>query len=466
MSFNRKKFNPIRTITTKGKFLVNTIRLLLTIRRYFGGKDWEHAMDGHHEDPRKMRFREQLYFTYKYYYRAVTKSNLNSGLEKHFHQHSGNLKLPENFIAENEITLTTGGDLMPYLCINKNTTQHLWDEAGDFFFNADIVMANLETPMDLSQKVGLVPEVMLNHMYFNGNAEMFDIFNGLGKYKGYDILSLANNHSLDMGEDGLLATLRFLDEKNIAHCGTAETPEKRDDFPILERKGIKIAFISFTFSLNAEILPDDKKWMANHLNLNEKDADISLIIHQCKLARERGADLIVAALHMGCAYQPYPSKEIVDNMHRICKQSGIDVVIGGHPHNTQPCEWVDVIDPFTGEEKQSFVIYSQGDFIAWDIYKWCHLPLILKFKIASGTAGGKRVVRVTGIEGRLFYMQAKVEKETITELRLRDLKSLRSQPQSWPQDAISQNELKEIFEFADTFLLPGNLEKIVDTGRV
>ena len=98
------------------------------------------------------------------------------------------------------------------------------------------------------------------------------------------------------------------------------------------------------------------------------------------LARQNGAEFLVAFLHMGCAYQPYPSKVTVDNMHQICKETGVDLVLGGHPHNAQPIEFFDITDPFSGQNKQTTIVYSQGDFVAYDIHKWCKLPLLLKFE--------------------------------------------------------------------------------------
>lgn len=126
--------------------------------------------------------------------------------------------------------------------------------------------------------------------------------------------------------------------------------------------------------------PTEKPYLANHLNLNEANPDISLIVEQAKLARQNGAEFLVAFLHMGCAYQPYPSKVTVDNMHQICKETGVDLVLGGHPHNAQPIEFFDITDPFSGQNKQTTIVYSQGDFVAYDIHKWCKLPLLLKFE--------------------------------------------------------------------------------------
>lgn len=451
----RKKYKPVRSLTFKGKFLVRAIRLAFRIRRFLMGKDWESEPPGHHEDPLHMQPGELLHFAHKYYFRIIHKAAEQSDLENHFRENTGNIQVPEGFVPEHTLTLSAGGDLMPYYCINKNTCSSLWDECGDFFFGADLVTANLETPVNLLNKPSPVPEVMLKNMYFNGSREMFDVFSGNGKYNGYHVLSVANNHSLDQGEAGLLQTLHFLEKRKVRYCGAAKQEDLRDDFPIIDKNGIRVAFLAATFSLNALKTPPGKEWMVNHLPLNVEDPDIELLIHQSKLARERRADFIVAHLHMGLAYQPFPSHYSVKTIHRICEQTGIDIVLGGHPHNPQPVEFYQFTDPFSRKPKQSFIVYSLGDFVAYDIFKWCHLPLMLKFTIEKGKEGSF----ITGLEMKLAYMQAVVRKGKVEKLILRDFNRLIKDPSSL--DSRSLKEFRELEQFAKQFLLPGNVEKFL-----
>jgi hypothetical protein len=294
----RNHYNPVRPLTLKGKFLVWLVRLLFKMRKILGGEDWLHPIKGHHEDPRKMTRRQQLYFGYKYYYRAILKGDKGAGLEQYFQSQGAKFQNKDTSNSTQRLTLSAGGDLMPYFCITPEQCKDLWEESGDFFFDADLVVGNLETPLNPNKPAGLVPEVMLNNMYFNANQDMFDVFSGLGHYKGFDVLSTANNHSLDQGEEGVLETIKFLDQKRIEHVGTARSEQERDAFPIIEKNGIRIAFLSYTFSLNALVCPQGKAYLANHLNLNEENPDLSLIVHQAKLAREKGAEFIVAFLHL------------------------------------------------------------------------------------------------------------------------------------------------------------------------
>ncbi len=455
--FDKAKYNPVRPLTLKGKFLVGLVRLLFKIRKTLGGKDWLHPMKGHHEDPRKMNFRQQLYFGYKYYFQAILNGDEGAGLEQHFQSQGAKFENKDTSNSSQKITLSAGGDLMPYFCITSEQCKNLWVESGDFFFDADLVVGNLETPLNPKKPASLVPEVMLSNMYFNANQDMFAVYSGLGKYKGFDVLATANNHSLDQGEDGVVQTIEFLDQKGIQHVGTARSENERDAFPIIEKNGIKIAFLSYTFSLNALVCPEGKAYLANHLNLNEANPDLSLIVHQAQLARQKGAEFLVAFLHMGCAYQPYPSQTIIDNMQQICRQTGIDLVLGGHPHNAQPIEFLEIKDPFSGRQKQSTIIYSQGDFVAYDIHKWCKLPLLLKFDIAK--INGEVVI--SAIRAKLFYNYAQLKNGKVESLRLLDYAHLRENSNILATDLPAQHEFEELSYFAEAFLLKGNLERFL-----
>lgn len=448
------RYNPVRPITLKGKFLVGLLRLLYKLRKIFGGQDWTHPMKGHHEDPRKMNFGQQQYFGYKYYYRGIFKGDEGAELEQYFQRQGAKFENKDTSNSSQKMTLSAGGDLMPYFCITLEQCKDFWAESGDFFFDADLVVANLETPLNPNKPASLVPEVMLSNMYFNANPDMFAVFSGLGKYKGFDVLATANNHSLDQGEAGVMQTLDFLDQKGIQHVGTARSENERDTFPIIEKNGIKIAFLSYTFSLNALVCPEGKTYLANHLNLNEVNPDLSLIVRQAQLARQKGAEFLVAFLHMGCAYQPYPSQTIVDNMHQICRQTGIDLVLGGHPHNAQPLEFLAITDPFSGKKKQTTIVYSQGDFVAYDIHKWCKLPLLLKFDIAK--INGEVVI--SAIRAKLFYNYAQLKNGKVQALKLMDYQRLKANPNLLATDQAAQHEFEELNYFAETFLLKGNLE--------
>ncbi len=369
------KFPPCQAITPKGRATLALLDFVFGLLAIFYGKKWKYTLKDFEEDPLYFTWKDSLYLGNKYYFREPIRRHT----ELYWSIHSE--LVSESHVIKHKpptgsVSISLGGDLMPFELINKNTCKNLWEDCGEFFFSSDIVFANLETPIDKTKPVSLVPEVMLNDMHFNSNEEMFEIFNGNGKFKGYDVLSVANNHSLDQGKEGLHNTMKFLQEKNILTCGAAFSSEAINDFPILQRKGISFAFLAYTFSLN-KFSCGDEPWLCNHLRLNKRGEDFSLIKKQTEIARSRGAEIVILSLHMGNAYQPFPDEHIVENVHRIAKETEAEVIVCNHAHNVQPYElftWKNL----NNEEKHSLIFYALGDFVAYDIYNKAHISLMVK----------------------------------------------------------------------------------------
>lgn len=380
-AMSQRIFPAVSTFTWQGKVLVAVIRFLGLFLRLFYRS--HRPVPNFEENPAHYSAKDILYFAYKYYLKPPEKAETDS-LQNYFH--NMNFSFPKLAEGSPEIQLSSGGDLMPYHWLNEENTQHLWDEIGPWYFNADIVFANLETPIDIHQKTGMVPEVMLNDMHFNGDENLFKLFNGSGKFKGFDILSTANNHSLDMGIQGLHHTLNFLDQQGIKHTGTARSAEEQKEIRVIEAKGMRIAFVAATYCLNHLSVPEEHPYCVNAGRFNLPNADVSPIRHLVEDARSQ-ADFVVLSLHNGNAYQAYPSQHTMDNVHRIFETCGPDLILGSHPHNPQPIEQYNYTCPYTGKVKNSIAVYSQGDFVAYDIFTWCHLHLGIKFTLGRDTAG-------------------------------------------------------------------------------
>ena len=402
-----KKLPAVTAYTPEGKILVVVLHALLWVVHVFMGRKWAAPPPFFHDDPRHYTLRDLLFFSYKYYFKPTEKSEIviarheaTEGVENFFRDNpplfsAENLSknLGENAQIERKVTLTAAGDLMPYAWIQPQYCEHLWTDIGDDFFTSDITFANLETPIDVSKPPSLVPEVMLSDMLFNGDEAMFSLFNADNfktktcKRVGFDILGTANNHSLDMNEAGVYATIDFLKNKNIQHIGTADSLENRNKTTIIERNGLRLAFISYTFSMNQKDNPTGKEWLVNHLEVNQPDVDLSQLKQDIVKAKQEGADFVILSLHYGNAYQAYPCTHIIDNTKRIFEECGPDIIFGGHPHNVQPMAAYPFTCPHTGVEKRGFVLFSFGDFVAYDIFNWCHLSVYLKLEITQSDVG-------------------------------------------------------------------------------
>lgn len=386
----------VKAYSFKGKLLVNILKILLTPLHWIYGKKWATPPQYFHDDPRHYTRKDLLFFAYKYYFKSPLKDDDNGLTIQFFKNNPPVFHLPPDFEEISSLSISAAGDLMPYEWIQKPYCERLWDDIGDDFFDADIRIANLETPIDTSRPPSLVPEVMLNDMHFNGSEAMFQIFNPqektpqyfeekTGKKWGFDILSTANNHSLDMGEEGLYQTIDFLKARNIQHIGTSKTAAERLNIPIIEHHNIRIAFVAYTFSMNQLVNPSDKPYWVNHLEVNQPDIDLMPLKKDILYAKTvLKADFVVLNLHYGNAYQAYPGSHILENTRRIFEECGPDIILGGHAHNVQPMAKVPFKCPLTQEDKEGFVIFSLSDFVAYDIFNRCHLSVYLKLHISKG----------------------------------------------------------------------------------
>lgn len=415
-------FPVVLPFSRKGKILVKILRILYGIVGFFQ-RDWKSPRPLFEENPAYFKIRDVLYLGYKYYYSPPTK--YPPQIINYFREQKMNFEKPNNFEIKSEITLSAGGDLMPYEWVQKPYTQNLWDEVGDFFFGADIVFANLETPIHLGKPPSLAPEVMLSDMHFNANEEIFEIFSGNGFYKGYDVLSTANNHSMDMGKEGVLATIDFLEKKGIAYTGTAKSLEDAKKCCIIERRGIRVAFVAYTYSLNKFLLDEKESFLVNVERLNRSGVCLDGIKEKVQQAHEQKADIVVLSLHTGNAYQTYPSEHTIQIYHRIFEECGVDIILGSHPHNAQPMEKYTFNCPFTRKTKNGFAIYSLADFVAYDIFVLDRLIPLLKLHIAKGKLDtGEMHTQVVGVEVLPTYNWGQKNAKKNKEMRFLNLKKL------------------------------------------
>lgn len=181
------------------------------------------------------------------------------------------------------------------------------------------------------------------------------------KDAGFDLLTTANNHSLDSREKGLYRTLDILDSNGLLHVGTYRNNEEADSIKLVEVNKIKFAFISFTYGMNGFQTPEDKDYIINHIN-NYDEKKLEEIYAMVKNAEQLNPDIIIVMPHFGNEYQEEQNEhqeKIVDALFA----NGADVILGSHPHVLQPIE-VRELTKENGEKRKGIVIYSQGNFLS------------------------------------------------------------------------------------------------------
>jgi poly-gamma-glutamate capsule biosynthesis protein CapA/YwtB (metallophosphatase superfamily) len=189
---------------------------------------------------------------------------------------------------------------------------------------ADRSLANLESPLSIAGPYGR-----------SGAAPVQDGFNlcaPAGRAPmladwGLDLLSLANNHALDCGADGLAQTRAALASAGL-------TPILPGGESVVQTvNGLRLAFLAF----------DDVS----------TPLDANTAVGAIRTARTNGA-VVVVAVHWGQEYHGGADERQVDLAHQFAK-AGAALVWGSHPHVLQPAEWIE-----TGAGK-TLVLYSLGN---------------------------------------------------------------------------------------------------------
>lgn len=282
-------------------------------------------------------------------------------------------------IEDTHITMSVVGDIMchdsQYKDAYNSTTKeydfsYVFSNVKYYLQTADISVGNLETTF-AGKEVGYS-----NYPTFNTpEALAYDL-----KKIGIDVLSTANNHSLDKRYSGLESTIKFLDDADIAHTGTYTSEEEQNKILIQNVKGIKIAFLSFTYGTNGIPIPSGKDYCINLIDEN-------LILKQIELAKSENPDLICAFMHWGTEYvtNQLPSQEKYAD---LLFKNGVDIILGGHPHVLEPME-KRTITLDDGTTKDGFVIYSLGNFISGQTKENTKTSAILNLKITKNGYTGK-----------------------------------------------------------------------------
>lgn len=312
------------------------------------------------------------------YKNLVETSKQEIETEKQEEQDSSN-NVQENQKEETDttFTLTAIGDVMchntQYMDAYDSDTgtydfSYVFDNISSYTKTADICIGNLETSFAGEDRG------YSNYPTFNSPDSLADSLKSIG----VDVLSTAGNHALDMGFSGLSRTIDVLDKADISHLGTYKTQEDQDKILIKYVKGVKIAFIDYTYGTNGISVPSDKKFC---INLIDKD----LIKKHIETAKNQNADMIVACMHWGTEYQTKQNSE-QEELADFLFQNGVNVIIGNHPHVIQPME-KRTVTLEDGSTRDGFVVYALGNFICDQNAVNTRDSIILNLKITKHTDG-------------------------------------------------------------------------------
>ncbi len=216
---------------------------------------------------------------------------------------------------------------------------------------------------------------------FNSPQEVGDAFVNMG----FNLVSLATNHSLDRGENGLRSSLEYWGkQENVIAAGSYETEEARTTPRIMEKNGITYTLLSYSTLTNGLTIPYGKDFLFNLYSDAKVKADVERVKDK--------VDVIMVAMHWGEEYTHVPTYE-EKRIAQYLASLGVNIVIGTHPHVIQPID-------FIGD---TMVVYSLGNFISGQIGIERLVGLMASVTIKKQVADGKTTITLENPSAELVY---------------------------------------------------------------
>lgn len=260
-----------------------------------------------------------------------------------------------------QIMLGFVGDVL----VNRENPHEVFRHVREVLRAPDILFANLEGAYTDDPH----PAPRMSTM-ISGLARYLDVYADVG----FNVMSLANNHILDVGRAAMLENRSRLRAQGVQTCGAGECLAQAREPAILERDGLRIAFLGYSSifplgyeatSSTAGLVPvrayDLWRTPIPHLHMPgaipiastvPDQTDIALLAEDIQRARQR-ADLVIVTFHWGDQTRPFHLTDHETRTARYCIDSGADMVVGHHHHALRGMEWY----------KGKPIMYGLGHFV-------------------------------------------------------------------------------------------------------
>lgn len=273
--------------------------------------------------------------------------------------------------------LIAAGDIL----IGDSSQSRLDKEGYDYPFRAlaatlaqaDLVFGNLEGPITEQTK----PLDGGKEYYYRSRPPAAAAL----KAAHVGLVNLANNHSLDYGDEGLADTMRLLDAAGVRHFGAGKSKKEAIAGEVVELAGIRIGFLGFMekYGPYGTTYPH---WFAKGSSPGVAE------LHEKQMREAIGAlrpkvDVLIVSCHWGKNYAEVTKTQ--QKYGHLAVELGADVVIGHHPHVAQGLELHQGVP----------IVYSVGNFTFGSKGRFDQLdPLLRKSWLADITVSGGKVTAV------------------------------------------------------------------------
>lgn len=228
--------------------------------------------------------------------------------------------------------LYIGGSAAPYL--KQRGYSYPFESNKYILKTADITVVNLEAPLTNNKEAFMNKEYVLK-MNPDAASAMRDA--------GFNVATLANNHIMDYGVEGLKDTITSLANAGIDHAGAGENLNVARKPATKSIKGKNIAFLAYS-----KVFPDE--FYATDNSAGTVPGLFEYIMNDIKKTKQH-YDIIVVSFHWGEELMKYP-KDYQIKLAHLAIDSGANLIIGHHPHVVQGIE----------RYNNGLIFYSLGNF--------------------------------------------------------------------------------------------------------
>lgn len=249
----------------------------------------------------------------------------------------------------NKVTLIMVGDML----LHDRVEESAQKEAGGYDFSAifahtkdmiseaDIAIANEEVI------IGGTELGVSGYPAFNAPFEFADEL----AESGFDVICHGTNHALDKGGRGITSCLKYWENyPEIQVLGIHDSQEDQNGLTVIEKNGLKLALLNYTYGTNGIALPGDMPFGVDYLLEEAVIEDLA--------EAEEIADFTIVCPHWGTEYRLTPDS-YQEKWTKIFVENGADLILGTHPHVIEPVEW----EEYHGNK--ALVYYSLGNFVNW-----------------------------------------------------------------------------------------------------
>jgi hypothetical protein len=186
------------------------------------------------------------------------------------------------------------------------------------------------------------------------------------KNSGIDMVTLANNHLLDKGLEGVMRTMDVLNEKELSYVGAYRNLQEKKSVKIISVKGLRLAVLAYTFPSNyykEDYFFTDNSWVTSIL-VPESSPHFSDALTQVRSdfarAKAENPDFIVVLPHMGTQFI-HTTDDFQQTWNEIFIEAGADIILGDHAHAVQPVEFRSILR--NGNARHAVIVNCPGNFV-------------------------------------------------------------------------------------------------------